>query len=157
MSKKINIILIFILSFLILSCGYKKINQGESTVYFQNININGDKRVGFMLKNDLMLISNKDAKNTYVLNLETTKKKTNKIKNAAGKVTRYNLEISTSLLFKNINTQKIVKKTFTKSSDFDVAKNHAETINNEKNITKNVVQKLSEDITSFTILILNIK
>ena len=152
MSKKINIILIFILSFLVLSCGYKKISQVESQIHFQNVNVTGDKRIGFMLKNDLLLISNKDSEDKYVLDLNVTKKRKVKQKNSAGKVTRYNLSISANLLFKNIDTQKTIERSFVRNSDYDIAKNHSDTINNEKNTKGNVVQKLSEDISNFIIL-----
>jgi hypothetical protein len=79
MTKKINIIFIFILFILFLSCGFKKINQGNNQIYLQNINIKGDSRVAYLIKNDILFISNENGKNKYDLDLVISIDKTIKI------------------------------------------------------------------------------
>jgi len=157
MKKKIKIISIFIFSILLVSCGFKKINQNnKDLIYIQNINIIGEQRIGYMLKNNILLISNKNSKNKYQIEITIRQKKSNKIKNTAGKVTRYNLSITTDVNLKNIDNKENINKSFSRSNDFNVASNHSGTINNENNSTKNIIQQLSDDIINFiTLLIKN--
>jgi hypothetical protein len=57
MRKNIKIITIFIFSVLLVSCGYKNIHQKKKiSIYIQNINIIGEKRIGNKLKNNIILI-----------------------------------------------------------------------------------------------------
>ena len=64
--KKINIISIVVISILFLSCGFKTINQKNTNlVYLKNINISGERRIAYSLKNDLLLLSNENSKNKF--------------------------------------------------------------------------------------------
>tara|TARA_B110000444_G_scaffold230416_1_gene237625 strand:- start:2618 stop:2875 length:258 start_codon:yes stop_codon:yes gene_type:complete len=73
-------ILIIILSLLI-SCGYKPSNQkNNNLVYLQNIEIIGEQRISYILKNNILLVSNKDSKNRYAAKIEIVKKKKIKLK-----------------------------------------------------------------------------
>jgi len=149
MSKKINIIFIFALSFLLLSCGFKKINQSDNQIYLQNVNVQGESRIAYLIKNDILLISNKNAKNKYDVNLTILKNKSVKIKDKTGKVTRYNIRLSGDLLLTNNDSLEKTKKSFYHNSDFDVDANHTSTISNEKNAFSNTVQQLSEEIKNY--------
>jgi hypothetical protein len=149
MTKKINIIFIFILFILFLSCGFKKINQGNNQIYLQNINIKGDSRVAYLIKNDILFISNENGKNKYDLDLVISIDKTIKIKNKTGKVTRYNLKISGDLSLKNNDSLQTVNKSFYQNSNYDVEANHTDTINNEKNAHSSIVQQLTREIANY--------
>jgi len=150
MSKKISIIII--LTVLLTSCGFKKINQEKSLVYLQNIKIDGENRIAYTLKNNMLLISDISSKNKYNAEVKITKRKTIKIKNKSGKISRFELNILSNLTLINIDTQKIIYRSFSISSAYDVAKNHSETISNEKNASKDAIQRLSEEISNFIIL-----
>ena len=149
MSKNINIIFIFTLSFLLSSCGFKKINQIDNQIYLQNVNVQGESRIAYLIKNDILLISNKNAKKKYDVNLTILKNKSVKIKDKTGKVTRYNIRLSGDLLLKNNDSLEKTKKSFYHNSDFDVDANHTSTISNEKNAFSNTVRQLSEEITNY--------
>ena len=99
-----------------------------------------------------MLISNEDSKNRYTGKIKIDKIKTSKIKNSTGKVIRYNLLFTTELELTNIDDKNKIKKSFTRTGDFDVASIHSDTISNENNITKRLIQQLSDDITNFITL-----
>jgi ribosome-binding protein aMBF1 (putative translation factor) len=146
MLMKKNIILIFVLTILTISCGYQKISQNYPLVYLQNIKIDGETRLAYIVKNNILLISDQTAKDKYDIEIKIIKKKTNKIKNISGKITRYKLSFSATLMMKNIDTQKIINRNFNINSDYDVAKNYSETIKNEKNASKIAINQLSEEI-----------
>ena len=70
MSKKI--IIIFILPFFFLSCGFKKINMDNPLVDL-NVVIVGENRIAYVIKNNILLISNKDSSNKYIVDIKITK------------------------------------------------------------------------------------
>ena len=149
MSKNINIIFIFTLSFLLSSCGFKKINQIDNQIYLQNVNVQGESRIAYLIKNDILLISNKDAENKYDVNLTVLKNKSVKIKDKTGKVTRFNVGISGDLSLQNNNNMETTKKSFYYTSDYEVSTNHTTTINNEKKAFSTAVRQLSEEIINY--------
>jgi len=149
MVKKINIIFILIISFLMVSCGYKKVSQNRPLIHVQNITIDGENRISSFLKNDIKLFSNKNAVTKYDLVVNLKKTKRDKIKNISGKVTRYELNISANLVLKDNTNKKITNKSFNKEGSFDVAKNHFETISNEKIMTSIIMSQLSDEIINF--------
>ena len=135
---------------LLTSCGFKKTNQKNSDIiHLQNITVTGEERVGYSLKNNIFLISSINSGNKYDLEIEIIIKKIDKIKDRTGKVTRYNLEISAYLQLINIDNKKNLQRTFIRNGNYIVASNHTDTINNEKQATKNITKQLSDDIISF--------
>jgi hypothetical protein len=148
MSKKI--IIIFILPFFFLSCGFKKINMDNPLVDL-NVVIVGENRIAYVIKNNILLISNKDAVKKYDINIEISKNKKIKIKDKTGKVTRYELSIRANLTIKDKATQKNINKSFSKSSGYQVSPSHTNTIANEKSVIKNLTQQLSDELTNFII------
>ena len=153
MIKKINIILIFLFSLLLISCGYKKIVQKKTSINIQSINVTGENRIAYNLKNDIGLITNENSENRFRINLKITKKIDNKIKDTTGKITRFNLTINGDLILINVKTLEETNKSFSKNQDYDVAENHSDTIKNEKQATKNVTRQLSEEVINFIMLI----
>jgi|TARA_B110000881_G_C18555869_1_gene506865 hypothetical protein len=149
MSKIFKIFSIFAFLMLLVSCGYKKIEQNFSDINILNIKINSKDRIAYSLRNNILLISNKESKNKYDITINFSKKKTSKVKNSAGKTTRYNVNINMGMTFKNINNLNTFSKSFVGSGDYDVLTGHAETINNEKNAYKAIVNQISDDIKNF--------
>jgi hypothetical protein len=134
-----------------MSCGFKKVNTDENKIFIQDISVIGEKRMSYMLKNNISLISKKEAKDKYNIKIELTREKKSKIKSKTGKITRYNISVVLNLTMENIDTQEIVSKIFSRDDDYDVAKIHSDTIYNEANITENIVKKLSDDIVNFVL------
>mgnify|MGYP006084517565 FL=1 len=152
-----KILSLLILTILLDSCGFKIIKPNKySQINIQNIEIKGNKNISFLLKNSILLNSNENSKNIYDVTIELKKNKINKIKDGSGKTKRVNVSITANLNLKEINRQNSINRKFEKNADYDVAKNHSDTINNEKIIDKNLIKQLSDDIISFiTLVILN--
>jgi len=149
MNKNIKILFFLISTILLTSCGFQKISQNKALIHFKNINTTGENRIAYKLKNSILLVSNEMATTAYDVDIEVIKKKSNKIKNDKGKVTRYSLNISANMNFNNINTQEIINRSFTESTDYNIAKNHSQTKDNEINATRILVDQLSESILNF--------
>jgi len=152
-----KILSLLILTILLDSCGFKIIKPNKySQINIQNIEIKGNKNISFLLKNSILLNSNENSKNIYDVTIELKKNKIDKIKDGSGKTKRVNVSITANLNLKEINRQNSINRKFEKNADYDVAKNHSDTINNEKIIDKNLIKQLSDDIISFiTLVILN--
>ena len=154
MIKYIKSILIIILGMLtLLSCGFKPINKKDGKlIYFNKITISGEKRISYILKNNILLISDQNSKNKYNVRIEVQKKKNIKIKDSTGKVTRYDLAITINLELVDLNNNSKIERTFIKNGNYDVASIYSDTISNENNATKNIIQQLSEEINNFITL-----
>ena len=75
MFKKTKVILIFIFSFSLLSCGFKKIDQNNALINLKKINITGEVRDVYILKNNIELISNENAADKYTIEIKLSKKR----------------------------------------------------------------------------------
>ena len=150
--KKIKISLYILIIIGLNSCGYLRLNNQLNEFKFDNIEINGDKRLAYILKNKLTLFSKIESKNTYDLSINLTNSKASKIKDVTGKTTRFNLVLNGDLKLTN-NNKVVYNRMFTVNNDYDVSKNHSDTIRNEKNSMQNNVDALSEEITKYIQLI----
>ena len=118
-------------------------------MHLQTVSVSGKNRISYLLKNDISLISNKNAADKYDVAIELKKRKQDKITNKQGKITRYTVNIDANLILKNNNNNRIINKNFSNKGDFEVASDHSETINNEKIITKIIMQQLTSEIINF--------
>jgi hypothetical protein len=156
--KKMKNPLIIILTLLLLSCGFKPINQKDNNlINLKNINVVGDQRIAYLIKNNILLISNDNSRNEYNADITIIKNKSAKIKDSTGKIKRYSLSLSADLKLTNLSDKTELQKSFTRSSDYDVRSIHSDTINNENNVIKNIIQQLTDDITNFIILSVRLK
>ena len=148
--KNIKIISILVFLILLSSCGFKPINQKNGNlINFRIIKVTGEQRIAYALKNNLLIISNNNSQNNYDAEIKIIKKKNSKIKNSSGKITRYELSITVSLELTNLDDNIKINKSFVRSGDYNVAVIHSDTINNEKNLTKNIIQQISDDAVDF--------
>jgi len=135
---------------LFLSCGFKPIGKiDRNQIFIQDINIKGEKRIGYALKNNILLISNESSENKYLAEIKLVKQKKIKIKDTTGKAKRYTIFLNTSLELVNLSNDIRTRKTFIRNIDFDVSEDHSSTINNERNAMNNLTQKISEDMINF--------
>jgi len=149
---------IITLSLTLFSCGFKPINEkGVSLIHLQKIDITGEKRIGYVLKNNISLISDKNSANKYRAVIQVEKQKNSKIKNKAGKIIRYNLLLKVNLQLTDIINNTEMKKQFLRDLDYNVSDIHSDTINNENNAIKNIIQQISEDMNNFLSLSLRNK
>ena len=150
--KKIKISLYIIIIIGLSSCGYSRLNDQSNEFKFNSIEINGDKRLSYILKNNLNLLSKLESKKSYDLFINLTSSKTSKIKDTTGKTTRFNVVLNGDLKLTDDN--KVVKnRLFTVNNDYDVSNNHSDTIRNEKNSMQSNIDVLSEEITKYIQLI----
>ena len=150
--KKIKISLYIMIIIGLSSCGYSRLNDQSNEFKFNSIEINGDKRLSFILKNNLNLLSKPESKKSYDLLINLTTSKTSKIKDTTGKTTRFNVVLNGDL--KLTDNNKVVKnRSFTVNNDYDVSNNHSDTIRNEKNSMQSNIDALSEEIAKYIQLI----
>ena len=150
--KKIKISLYIMIIIGLSSCGYSRLNDQSNEFKFNSIEINGDKRLSFILKNNLNLLSKPESKKSYDILINLTSFKTSKIKDTTGKTTRFNMVLIGDIKLTDDN-KAIKNRSFTVSNDYDVSNNHSDTIRNEKNSIQNNVDSLSEEITKYIQLI----
>jgi outer membrane lipopolysaccharide assembly protein LptE/RlpB len=150
--KKLKFLLSIILLISVSACGYSRLSDKSNDLKFNTIEINGDKRLAYTLKNNLNLLSKVESKNTYNLSINLINSKTSRIKDATGKTTRFNLVLNGDLKLTD-NNKVVYNRMFTVSNDYDVSKNHSDTIRNEKNSMQNNINALSEEIAKYIQLI----
>jgi hypothetical protein len=150
--KKLKFFLVIILLISVNACGYSRLSDKSNDLKFNTIEINGDKRLAYTLKNNLNLLSKVESKNTYNLSINLINSKTSRIKDATGKTTRFNLVLNGDLKLTD-NNKVVYNRMFTVSNDYDVSKNHSDTIRNEKNSMQNNINALSEEIAKYIQLI----
>ena len=95
--KKIKISLYIIIIIGLSSCGYSRLNDQSNEFKFNSIQVNGDKRLSYILKNNLNLLSKLESKKSYDLFINLTNSKTSKIKDVTGKTTRFNMVLNADL------------------------------------------------------------
>ena len=141
MNKKF-ILIIFIL-FFITNCGFHPIysNNENSNIYLKINNIEGDREINNLIKQNLTRYQKTDAKNKFDLEIFTDFKKMVLSKNTSGVIVNYRLIISTKFEvdFKGN------KKTIIITEKFDINKDS--NLFEEKNYEKQIKRNLSNLIT----------
>ena len=148
--KKIAYKLILLLFFSLLwSCGFEVLNKSEiNNIFFKEIDAFGDRKINFKIKNNLLINSKEDSKNVVVLKLNTDKLKEIKEKNIKNETTKYQITLTTSLelqINENQNDESF-KHQISVKGDYLVGDNNSITLNNEKKLTENLIEEISEDI-----------
>jgi len=148
--KYLKLLLILFSIFLLSSCGYKKINSENFNDFKINkLQINGEERLVYKLKNNIELYSSQNSKLIYDIKINLISKKETKIKNTAGKTTRYENQLNADIIITNKNTQNIYKKTFNSKNNYDVGSTHSKTINNEKKAIENNIYYISNEVIKY--------
>ena len=133
--------------FLTAGCGYKVINKAEQSNYsISNISSTGDRRINYILKNNLSLNSKNNSKNVLNLELNSIKTKTVKEKNIQNQIIKYKISVNVNAKFNLINNEKIYSINSSNNGDYVVSKNQSSTISKEKSLIRNIVENISNDI-----------
>ncbi len=138
---------ILILLILLTSCGFKVVDKSKQSDFFINkINTIGDRRVNFILKNELIRNSKKNSLNQ--INLEVTSKKIKEIreKNIKNQVTKYEINLNVEVKVKFLNRDTLFKINSSSNGNYSVADNYSGTLSNEKKLIENLVENISKDI-----------
>ena len=140
--NKISILLLFVLT----NCGYSPIfSINNSNFKILNINLEGEKRINYIIKNKLNYYKNIKADRSYKVKINSKKKKTTLSKDTKGNPNKFNLEIIIVLKLDDQDNKKIEKR-FIKNISYNNLSNKFDLSNYEKNIQENLTQKISEDI-----------
>ena len=138
-----------IIFLLLVSCGFKVVNQSDLANFsISNINMNGEKRINYYLKNTLSFSAkNNKNVNPISLNIVSQKNKNIKEKNIKNEITKYELVITIETKYFILDTNK--KNTFynTVKGNYNVATTYADTLKNEKNLINLLTEKVSSEIT----------
>jgi hypothetical protein len=136
----------FFFCFLILSnCGFK-ISDDNLNFKISDISLAGDKKVNYLIKNKLLMASDNENKNSIQLKISTKKLKSIKEKNISNQITKYEITVNTQVELLSLKTGVMTEFTLTKSGFYDVSSKYSETLNQERNLIKLLVNEISEDI-----------
>ena len=155
---KMKTFLIIVLSLgLLSSCGYKVLDKSSLANFnIVELNSSGDNKINFFIKNKLKnKITNSKEENEIIIDLQTVKTKNIKDKNINNQITKYEITVVSTIKvnFINKNISEIIQ--ISSSGNYDVVSNHAKTINNQDNLEKFLAEKISDDILSKLIILIN--
>tara|TARA_Y100001970_G_scaffold84603_1_gene106729 strand:- start:993 stop:1463 length:471 start_codon:yes stop_codon:yes gene_type:complete len=145
MIKINNIILISLI--LLTSCGFKKANQISNEKFtIAEVEITGEKRLGNMIKNEVMLSSGKNSVNLLYLDIDVAKNKRVKERDEKNKITKYEIELITSVAISNNKNGDKSDYNFSNVSEYVVKENYSDTLKNEKTALNTLIKRTSSDI-----------
>ena len=136
---------IVFLSFLS-SCGYQSLSNENSKKFgIKNFNIEGNKRLAQILKNNL--VSSKNKSNNLILDINARKNRSIVHKDSAGKITEYNLKISFDLTAtESMSRRKVLSKTFTLDNNYKASDLYLDTLNREKKVIDELIESIATQI-----------
>ena len=153
MKKKTFFIISAILFTYISSCtGYAPI-YGSSNFNFkiEDYSIKGEERLGNLIYRKLNATSltnknNQDLQSIF-LSIETNKVKKPTVKNSAGKILEYEINLNTNIMINDFLTDKIIlNQDFIYSTSYKVQDAHSETLKLEKKNIQNLIDKTYQDV-----------
>tara|TARA_A100001011_G_scaffold304439_1_gene318744 strand:+ start:182 stop:646 length:465 start_codon:yes stop_codon:yes gene_type:complete len=142
---KLNKILFFIISInLLQSCGYQPIlNKDNQNFSISKFNLDGNKRIGGLLKNNL--ISVKKGVNVIELDIKSEKKTAVSNKSQSGKILTYSITLTFEIAASN-NKNVLFTKVFTKSQNYSASDVHSDTLNNEKKVVESLIESIASEL-----------
>ena len=147
MNKVKSIIIFFLLTLLLSGCGFKLADKTALKNYvIEEIETQGDKKSSFIIKSIFLKTIGNRGDGRLKITINTNKNKKIIEKNSSNRVTRYEINLSTKVTINFLDNDDI--KIFSNSmrGSYDVSDNHITTINNQKNLEKNLAKKSGEEI-----------
>ena len=142
--KKINLILILLLTVPALGCGFKLVNN-KDLINFQirEITIEGENYINYVIKRKIQLLTKNKSNNEISINLNSKKIKNIKEKNIKNKIQKYKITIEVDVNYTDIANNKSNQFIVKKTGDF------AERAQKTKSIIaeRRLIDKLSKEIT----------
>ena len=152
--KKITFLIIslFLLIYINACAGYKPIfSAGNVKFEIADHSINGDKKLGNKIYSKLYNVfrfnkNNADAQSIKV-SINASKDKMATVKNSAGKILEYKINLNTNIVVNNFLTkEQILNEDFNYYSSYKVQDRHSETINLENKTIENLVDKTYQNV-----------
>ena len=127
------------------SCGFKSlVKENPINLNIENfITQKGDKKLGKIIKGDVMLYSSKEAKKNIDIILEIDKQKQIREKNLKNRVTKYNLTLNVAVFIKGDFEDKF---TFNKTSSTTVTASSLDNFLNEERVYANLSRRIADEI-----------
>ena len=151
-----RLFLTFPIILLLSGCGFKVLNQaGNIDFSIGEITTTGDKRIGFQIKNKLVLNKNEDFKKKIDLSIQANKKKIIKEKNIKNEITKYQIIIEVKVSILEVDSLSELEFTKSETGIYDVDAQFSKTIDNEKKLVKLLSASIAEDILDEIILMMN--
>ena len=127
------------------SCGFKSlIKENPINLNIENfITQKGDKKLGKIIRNDVMLYSSKEAKKNIDIILEIDKQKQIREKNLKNRVTKYNLTLNVAVFIKGDFEDKF---TFNKTSSTTVTASSFNNFLDEERVYANLSKRIADEI-----------
>ena len=153
MKKKTFLIISTILFIYINSCtGYTPIYSSSNFNFkIEDYSLKGEEKLANLIYRKLYnaSLSNKDNPDaqSISLSIETDKERKPTVKNNAGKILEYKINLNTNINVKNFLTDnKILNQDFNYSSSYTVQDQHSETVKLENKTVENLVNKTYQNI-----------
>ena len=137
-------LVIIITGYFIWGCGYQPIlNKNNQKFSISQFNLEGNKRLGGLLKNNLIII--KENENSLVLNVKSEKKTAVSNKNQTGKILSYALTLNFEIVASK-NNDIVFTKVYTKTQNYPSAEVHSDTLNNEKKLVEILIESIANEL-----------
>lgn len=145
MKTFLKLIIIINVVLFLSSCGFKSlVKENPINLNIENfITQKGDKKLGKIIKGDVMLYSSKEAKKNIDIILEIDKQKQIREKNLKNRVTKYNLTLNVAVFIKGDFEDKF---TFNKTSSTTVTASSLDNFLNEERVYANLSRRIADEI-----------
>ena len=152
--KKLTLIIISVLLFFYINActGYTPIYSSANFNFkIEDHSLKGEERLAKLIYRKLHSISLSSKDNPTVqsisLSIETRKEKKSTVKNNAGKILEYQINLNTNVVINDFLTEKIIlDQNFNYSISYKVQDEHSETIKLENRNIENLVDKTYQDV-----------
>ena len=149
-----NKIIVIFIALLIQGGGFKAVNQDYFNQYkIIELNIKGDARLSYLLKNKLKLNNEKSDK-SIKLSVIIDKTKNIREKNIKNEITKYQISITVKTDYYLIEENKSGNFLLSVTGDHNVGSRNRETLNNEKKLINSLMADISEQL--FRDLLINL-
>ena len=151
--KKITFLIasLFLLIYINSCAGYKPIFSSSNFKFvISDYSIKGNKKLGnqiyFKLNNVSRLNENNSSAQSIQVLIDVSKNKKATVKNSAGKIIEYEINLYTNIIVNNFPTEKeILNQNFNFNSSYKVQDQHSETLKLENKVIENLISKTYED------------
>ena len=145
MIKK-NLIKLIILLFFISGCGYTPIFSNKSSNFsIYELSAKGDNKLNKIINNKLNYYKGTDNQKKFSLAIETNFNKQVVIRDSKGNPKTYRINLEANILIKDSDGN-VINKLFSKSVDYNNRSNKSELKKYENETSKNLAEKISEEI-----------
>lgn len=137
----------FVLTLMLVGCGYKVVNKSQGNSYkITEITFSGEKKINHKIKNKLLFSSSKSSENEFIIELNTKKTRSIKEKNINNEVTKYKLVIKAEIIYNLLGSTNKGSFDIQRSGDYKVSSQRIGTLNNEKKMSENLSDQIFKQI-----------